>query len=101
MITKIFDRHTCNGNVIIKCDYCEKEENVVFCDTPSIKVVIDRVIRKGWLHLKIEGGRFQGDWFDFCSLECYKKMVAKCGGLITRSYKIKDNQLMLYEEIRK
>lgn len=85
-----------NGQITIKCNHCDKEKIISFPYTPVLKVARDEVKKAGWMHLKIEGGRFQGNWFDFCSTECYKKMLEICGGKV-RSYIIENNNLKLME----
>ena len=94
-----FDQQNCNGQITIKCNHCDKEKIISFPYTPVLKVARDEVKKAGWMHLKIEGGRFQGDWFDFCSTECYRGMVKKCGGRVTRSYIVEDKQLKLMETV--
>jgi hypothetical protein len=94
-----FDQQNCNGQITIKCNHCDKEKIISFPYTPVLKVAIDEAVKTGWMHLKIEGGRFQGDWFDFCSTECYREMVKKCSGRVTRSYIVEDKQLKLMETV--
>jgi hypothetical protein len=84
-----------NRQITIKCNHCDKEKIISFPYTPVLKVAIDEAVKTGWMHLKIEGGRFQDDWFDFCSTECYKKMLEICGG--KASYIVEDNQLKLMD----
>jgi hypothetical protein len=53
------------GKLDCKCDQCGKSVVIKFTKHPDYKGAHEKLKKKGWFARKC------GDWYDFCSDECF------------------------------
>lgn len=101
MISSKYDMHKRKGTVNIVCNCCHKEKTIEFPSAPIVAEAIKQEQAEGWLHHKIEGGRFQEGWLDFCSQKCEDEMIKLYGGIKTNVYEIRNNRLELIKTTKR
>lgn len=55
------------GKLECKCDQCGKQIDIKFKKHPDYKGAYEKLKKKGWFARKC------GDWYDFCSDECFEE----------------------------
>lgn len=58
------------GDIVCTCDHCEGEERIEFIEGPDFRSAQAELKEMGWMSSKING-----EWYDFCSMECRNAFV--------------------------
>lgn len=70
--TVIYNRHVVrDGEVICDCDGCNTQTILYFLYvSPGSKLINKTLKNRGWVQKKSSG-----DWYDFCSNQCYNNWL--------------------------
>ena len=61
------------GDIVCECDHCGEEERIEFFDSVvDFRVAQKEIEEIGWLSSKVNG-----EWKDFCGLDCKNAFVRK------------------------
>ncbi len=60
------------GEIVCTCDHCGEEERAEFLEGPDFREAQEELKEMGWV-----SSRINGDWYDFCSMECRNAYIKK------------------------
>lgn len=58
------------GDIVCTCDQCGEEERIEFDNGPDFREAQREIEGMGWT-----SSRINGEWFDFCSMDCRNAYV--------------------------